>query len=92
MWRLLRDRRFTGLKFRRQVVIDRFIVDFVCSRLKLVVEVEGEVHEQPDQEVRDREREAVLEGMGYSVLRVSNRDVLEQPEAVLGRLAEWLQV
>ena len=44
LWRLLRDRRLNGLKFRRQVVIDRFIVDFVCLRHRLIVEADGPFH------------------------------------------------
>ena len=48
-WELLRDRRTLGLKFRRQVPIDRYIVDFYCPEIRLIVEVDGGVHDQPEQ-------------------------------------------
>ncbi len=48
MWALLRDRRFEGLKFQRQKVIGRYIVDFVCFRHRLIVEADGPQHDDPD--------------------------------------------
>ena len=48
-WVLLRDRRMLGLKFRRQVPIENFIVDFYCHELRLIIELDGGVHDQPKQ-------------------------------------------
>jgi very-short-patch-repair endonuclease len=81
LWFRLRDRRLAGWKFKRQVPIDRFIVDLFCVDAKLVVELDGGQHE------RDRERDAnrtrVLEAMGYLVLRFWNNDVTRNIDGVL---------
>ena len=55
-WHLLRDRRTLGLKFRRQVPIDDFIVDFYCDELKLIIEIDGDVHEREVKAGRDKVR------------------------------------
>jgi hypothetical protein len=64
-----------GLKFRRQHVLERFIVDFYCPRYHLVVELEGAPHDHPVQAAYDRERQAHLERLGYRVVRIRNEDV-----------------
>ena len=66
LWRILRDRRLSMLKFRRQVPIDRYIVDFVCFERRLIVEADGAQHaENP----RDMTRDAFLAGQGFHILR-----------------------
>jgi len=74
-WYLLRDRGVLGLKFRRQHVLHGFIVDFCCLRERIVLELEGNVHESHDQRVYDRARAGVLTAAGYHVIRVRNKDV-----------------
>ena len=74
----MRNRRMLGLKFRRQHPIRGFVVDFYCAELKLVLEVEGEAHKDPQQLAVDRERSAILEGLGLHVLRMRNQDATEQ--------------
>src|SRR5215472_13417938 len=69
LWGQLRDRRFRGVKFRRQVVIGRFIADFLAPQYRLIVEVDGDVH--VDQQERDEARQQYLEARGYRVLRFS---------------------
>ncbi len=76
-WEELRDRRCLGLKFRRQQVIDGFIVDFYCAALRLVVEIDGSVHDDPDIRSSDERRTEILEGLGLRVLRVRTEEVLE---------------
>ena len=74
LWYALRAKRFDGAKFRRQVVIGRYIVDFACRMPRmLVVEVDGETHAQ--QASYDAARTTYLEGKGYHVLRFTNNDV-----------------
>ena len=63
------------IRFRRQVTINRFIVDFLCAKAKLIIEVDGSQHYTADGEAYDADRTAILEGLGYSVLRISNYDV-----------------
>jgi very-short-patch-repair endonuclease len=89
MWSRLRDRRFLGLKFKRQVPIDRFVVDFVSTEAKLIVEIDGGQHGERAE--ADKQRTAVLESMGYLVLRFWNNDVLTNIEGVLELMAFTVQ-
>src|SRR5207237_115782 len=81
LWLRLRDRRLGGWKFRRQVPIDRFIVDFYCADARVVVELDGGQHAARAQQ--DVERTHLLESMGYLVLRYWNNDVMRNTEGVL---------
>ncbi len=74
-WTLLRGRGVLGLKFRRQHVLHGFIVDFYCVAERLVVELEGDVHDASVQRAYDAARAAFLEAAGYRVIRIRNRDV-----------------
>jgi len=74
-WRLLRNRRMLGLKFRRQHPLKGLIVDFYCAEQRLVLEIDGGVHDRPAQAEYDRARTTWLEGHGLRVLRIRSRDV-----------------
>jgi type I restriction enzyme R subunit len=74
-WELLRARRMLGLKFRRQQVIDGFIVDFFCAEHRIVIEVDGAVHEDPEVAAYDRERAVILRCRKLRLVRVKNDDV-----------------
>ncbi len=87
-WELVRTRRFEGLKFRRQQPAGQFVIDFYCPELKLAVELEGEVHEKREQDLRDTDREEYLRLQGLKVVRFSNDEVLNDPEGELDRLRE----
>ena len=80
LWRLLRDRRLAGAKFRRQVPIGPYIVDFICHRHKVIVEADGGQHADS---ARDRIREQRLTNEGFTVIRYNNYDILKNPEGVL---------
>ena len=71
LWTLLRDRRLEGLKFRRQVVIGPFVVDFVCMRHRLIVEADGPFHDAE----RDAARDAWLADQNFRVLRFPNQQI-----------------
>ena len=90
LWRFLRDRRLLGVKFRRQMPIGRFVVDFCSPQCKLVVELDGPQH--ADREDEDRQRTALIERAGFRVLRIWNDDVFEDLEAVLATIASALQL
>ena len=81
LWFLLRDRRLNGAKFRRQVPIGNYIVDFVCQEAKLIVELDGGQH--ADQAAYDAMRTNWLAEVGYRVLRVWNNDLTENEDGVL---------
>jgi very-short-patch-repair endonuclease len=80
------------LQFRvlRQRPIDHFIVDFYCSTLRLVIELDGESHFTEQGKAHDVERTAILEGYGLTVLRFTNREVMEQFEDVCARIERCL--
>jgi 2-isopropylmalate synthase len=80
LWRLLRDRRLNGLKFRRQVPVGPYIVDFLCIASRLVVEADGSQHAESD---HDDVRDTYLRSQGWTVLRFWNCDVLRTRESVL---------
>ncbi|MFT3729586.1 MAG: endonuclease domain-containing protein [Terricaulis sp.] len=75
LWDRLRAHRLNGLGFRRQAPIAAFVVDFVCHEYKLVVEVDGPVHEDPEQAAFDLERTKIIEASGFLVVRVNERVV-----------------
>src|SRR3989440_795799 len=85
LWFLLRDRRLCGLKFRRQVPIDRYVVDFCCESARLIVEVDGGQHVERSEE--DKTRTGALEARGYLVLRFWNNQVLQNTDGVLEVIA-----
>jgi len=87
-WWLLRDRRLSGLKFRRQYPAGRYILDFYCAQAHLAVELEGTVHAQASQMRKDRAKDAYLRRMGIRVLRLPNGMVLQDPETFLRRIRE----
>ena len=77
LWQMLRQRQVDGRKFRRQQLIGRYIVDFVCLEFRLVVEVDGGQHADSQSDVS---RDAWLKSEGYRVLRLWNNDVLQNLE------------
>ena len=83
LWRLLRDRRFGGIKFRRQMPIGPFIADFACPAHRLVIELDGSHHAES---ASDRRRDAFLKANGWRVLRFWNGDLSENSNAVLARI------
>jgi very-short-patch-repair endonuclease len=86
LWQALRGRQTAGVRFRRQQVIAGFIADFYCPATGLVVELDGPVH--VGQQDADEARDAILAGMGLSVLHVPNADVQADINAVLKRIQE----
>ncbi len=84
LWYELRAKRL-GYKFRRQFQIGKYIVDFYCHELKLVIELDGPIHEY--QQSYDTKRQTWLENQGYKVIRYLNDEVLFDREAVLMHLS-----
>lgn len=76
LWYELRELTGSGLKFRRQSPIGPYIVDFVCPRARLIVEVDGDSHETEAGKHHDVNRDAYLRSLGYAVVRVDEPDVI----------------
>ena len=85
LWTALRGGHFLGLRFRRQQVIDGFIVDFYCNSARLVVEVDGGIHE--DQHGHDAARDQILAARGVRVIRFPNEDVMTNLGHALSQIA-----
>ena len=90
LWEALRERKLEGLKFRCQHPIGRFIVDFYCPSLKLIIEIDGEIHIQ--QQNHDQARTDQLQDFGYSVLRFTNDEVINDLPKVLNRIIQPVQI
>jgi len=88
LWLRLRARAVEGLKFRRQVPIGPFIVDFFCAERRLVVEIDGSQHFAEAAIAADARRTAWLEARGFRVLRLTNPDVMNNVEAVYWAIAD----
>ena len=76
LWSKLRMKRFHGLKFRRQVPIGPFIVDFLCAEKQLIIEVDGDAHFEPGAKEKDLRREEYLKAQGFAVLRFLNSEIV----------------
>ncbi|MDZ7295830.1 MAG: DUF559 domain-containing protein, partial [candidate division KSB1 bacterium] len=90
LWELLRNRQLLGRKFRRQHPIGRFIADFFCDDARLIIEIDGAVHQEPNQQEQDRAREEVLRQHGYHLLRFTNEQVLYQTVQVLRTIGDFV--
>jgi len=79
LWQLLRAHRFSGYKFKQQVPLDFYIVDFVCFARRLIFEVDGGQHAES---LGDARRDAYLKAQGFRILRIWNNDIFENEEGV----------
>lgn len=89
IWKHLRNRQMHGAKFRRQIAIDPYIVDFICTDHILIVELDGGQH--AEQVEADAKRTTYLKSRGYRVLRFWNNDVLANTDGVLEVILMELQ-
>ena len=87
LWHRLRGSQL-GVKFRRQVPLEGYIVDFVCFEKKVVVELDGSQHAAPVHRQRDAQRDAMLERLGFRVLRFWNHEIYDSLDAVLNGIYE----
>ena len=86
LWDKLRSRQFMGLKFRRQYGIGEYIADFYCPKRKLVIEVDGEIHESIEAKECDRIRGEYFSSLGIKTIRVKNHEVKGDIEGLLTTL------
>ncbi len=85
LWDILSNKKL-GVKFRRQHPINQFIADFYCHELKLVIEVDGEIHLREDKVEYDAMRTAVFNDFGIKVIRFTNKDILQNSEEIATQL------
>ena len=88
LWNLLKNRQFHNLKFKRQQPIGDYIVDFICKEAKIIIEIDGGQHNEPENIEYDKTRTEYLNNLGYKVIRFWNNEIYENIEDVVLRLKE----
>ncbi|HTA82875.1 MAG TPA: endonuclease domain-containing protein [Bacteroidia bacterium] len=91
LWKRLCKNQLHGFRFRQQHPIGKFIADFYCTNANLIIELDGEIHLKEDTNERDAGRQYELERLGLTVLRFTNKEVLENIESVIERIKLHLQ-
>ncbi len=89
LWQVLRNGNINGSKFRRQHPLSYYIVDFYCHELKLVIEVDGDIHNEDAVKKRDKLREGSIRELGLSVIRVTNEDVYFHSDWIIKEILEF---
>jgi leucyl-tRNA synthetase len=90
LWEALRGKNI-GYKFRRQHLINRFIVDFVCLGKMLIIEIDGGYHNDEEQQRLDAERDGILEELGYTVLHFTNNEILISIDTVTDKIKQYCE-
>jgi methionine--tRNA ligase beta chain len=86
LWELVRGKQLDGYKFRRQHIIGNYIADFVSLSSKLIIEVDGLIHQIPENKISDEERTAELNKYGFEVLRFNNKEVINERAKVADKI------
>ena len=92
LWEVLRSKNLDDWKFRRQHVIGKFIVDFYCPDAKLIVELDGQIHDSREAQIADALRTEFLNAKGYTVIRFRNEQVLHNLPEVLSMIRKNLSI
>lgn len=88
LWKYLKGSQLQGRKFRRQHSINRYVVDFYCPSEKLIVELDGQYHFNPQMQEYDRKREKDLEALGFTIIRFENKMVFDFLPSVLKGISD----
>ena len=91
LWQLLRNRQFLGLKFKRQFPIGNYVVDFVCEEKKLIIELDGGQHNEPENIHLDCVRTEFLKSKGFTVVRFWNKDINLNISGVYSYLLDFVE-
>jgi very-short-patch-repair endonuclease len=86
LWSHLNTNQLMGLQFRRQHPINRFIADFYCPKIKLVIEVDGSIHDIPEYQAHDIGRSEVLNDFGITVIRFTNEQILNEIDSTIKQI------
>jgi len=90
LWKKLRAGSMINYTFNRQKPLDRYIVDFYCKPLNLVIEIDGSYHFEEEQKVKDNERQKLLQQMGLPLLRFSEQQVRKDMDMVLKAIRNYI--
>jgi len=91
LWQELRASKLKGYSFNRQKPLSRYIVDFYCKKLNLVIEIDGESHYHDLNPLKDAERQKALENLGLSFLRFDDIDVKQKMSFVLDTIIRFME-
>ena len=86
LWRYLKHSQLNGRKFRRQHSIGPYIVDFYCPEKRVVIELDGPVHEKDEQKIYDKKRQKYIEAVDIRIVRFQNEEVINNVEKVIARI------
>jgi len=92
LWIYLRDRKTLGYKFRRQYSVDHFVIDFYCPQLKLAIELDGSVHDLPDQKEYDAYRQEYLEKFGITFCRITNDELMSNAKMAFEKIENAIKL
>ena len=87
IWKHLRKKQL-GVRFLRQYSVDQFVIDFYCPKLKLALEIDGKIHNLPENKNRDVERQIFLESFGINFLRIKNEELFEDENKILEKVEQ----
>ena len=90
LWEKIRNRKFLRKKFRRQHSFANYIFDFYCPEFQLVIEIDGSIHLTKEQNRYDKERDEIIAGFGFKILRFTNKQVFNEIEFVLEEIKKVL--
>ena len=90
LWSRLREKKINGYKFRRQQTIFDYIVDFYCHDLKLIIEVDGEMHSLLENKKHDSKRDNILKLNGYHIIRMSNVKVETEINSAINKIILYI--
>lgn len=88
LWLRLNKNQLLGLQFRRQHPINRFIADFYCPKIKLVIEIDGSIHELPENKTYDIVRTELLKEFGIMVIRFDNEQIIYNSDEVIEKIKQ----
>lgn len=91
MWSQLRNRLFLGIKFKRQYSVDNYVIDFYAPELKLAIELDGTIHNEPEQIEYDKIRQAQIEKLGIKFIRITNEELLSNPNKTFSKIENKAQ-
>ncbi len=83
LWNQISNRKLMGFRFRRQHPINRFIADFYCHKVRLVIELDGSIHDKQEVAERDEAREFMIKSFGINVIRFKNDELINDLERVI---------
>ena len=91
LWEIVRKKRLYGFAFTRQRPAEDYIVDFMCKKLLLILEADGEIHEMDDQREYDAKRTRELEAVGFYIMRFGNWEIEHRADEVEAEIRAWIR-